>query len=263
MVVSGKRSGERRLADVGPGCDVLARGLVVTLTIVLEAGPAAPVDLPPPPPTGPPPTPWWRRYYLLPAIDAPRPSPVVDEGIPPIVASLGAIYDSATLISDTAGAVLGVDAYIPYASFGVAFIWLPKEQVDLDFFHVNYAFAGGRTRACVRDPFIEQFGLAGCARFTAGRRTANLESTREGGGDQNHGAYLAVGPQLEISRRIVGPFGVYADLGMDFPVLQDDLTVTEGAAGTVLPYPEQVVSFDTGLGVRFWLEPAKAEKDRP
>lgn len=261
IVLSGKRTGERSLEDIGPGCDVLARGLTVTIAILLEAGPGVPVALPPPPPPPAPPPPaaipWWRRYYLLPAIDAPKPIASADEGIPPIVASVGAIYDSATLVSDAAGLVLGVDAYIPYASFGLAFVWLPQERVERDFFRVGYAYAAGRTRACVRDPFIEQFGLAACARFAAGRRTANLESTSTGKTDQSHGAYLAVGPQLEISRRVIGPLGVYADFGVDFPVLQDDLTVTDPVGGAVLRQPDQVISFETGLGVRFWLEPPK------
>lgn len=258
ILLSGKRAGERRLEDVGPGCDVLARGLTVTLAILLEAGPGAPVlPVPPPPKAALPAIPWWRRYYLMPAIEAPKPVASEYEGIPPIVASLGAIYDSATLISDTGGVALGVDGYIPYASFGVEFVWLPREELDRGFFQVTYAYAAGRTRACVRDPFIEQFGLAACARFVAGRRTANLESTRKVELDQDHGAYLALGPQVEISRRVVGPVGLYANLGIDFPVLQDELTVRDPVAGVAFRVPEQVVSFETGVGVRFWLEPPK------
>lgn len=263
IVLGGKRSGERSLEDVGPGCDVLARGIAVTLAILLAAEPGAPARPGPPPKPTPPPAaaiPWWRRYYLLPAIDAPKPTPPGDEGIPPIVASVGAIYDSATLISDTAGLVLGVDAYIPYASFGLAFVWLPREEVERSSLRVRYAYAAGRTRACVRDPFIEQFGLAACARFVAGRRTADLESIVTGKTDQSHGAYLALGPQVEISRRVVGPFGVYADLGLDFPVLQDEIVVSAPAA--VLRQPDRVISFETGIGVRFWLEPAKAAPAR-
>jgi hypothetical protein len=261
--VSGKRTGERQLEDVGPGCDVLARGLVVTLAILLEAGPGAPLPPPEKKPAGPPPVPWWRKYYLLPAIDAPQPVAPTDEGIPPIVASLGALYDSGTLASDAVGASLAVDAYIPYASFGVAFVWLPVEQVDLDSYYVSYAYAAGRIRACARDPFIEQFGLSGCLRLVAGRRTASLVTDGAGTGDQNHGAYLALGTQLEISRRIVGPFGIYADFGLDFPALQDELRVIDPDGDGALDDPDHVVTFDTGIGVRFWLEPARPEKGRP
>lgn len=141
-------------------------------------------------------------------------------------------------------------------------MWLPKEQVELNTFHVDYAYAGGRIRACARDPFIEQFGLLGCARFSAGRRTATLVNDITEERDENHGAYLSIGPQLEISRRIVGPFGVYADFAVDFPALQADLTVIDPSSGTVLDDPEQVVSFDMGLGVRFWLEPPRPDKSR-
>ncbi len=264
--VSGERAGERTLEDVGPGCDVLSRGLAVTLAIVLEAGPGAiaPAPTRAPPGPSPPPTPWWRRYYQLPAIDAPPPVASEDEGIPPLVASIGAVYDTGTLLSDTAGVSLAVDSYIPYASFGVAFVWLPQERVELNRFEVAYAYAAGQVRACVRDPFIEQFGLTACARFSAGRRTANLSSAapEAGGGDQNHGAYLALGPQLEISRRVVGPLGLYADMALDFPLLQDDLTVVYAAEGNVLDDPERVVSFSMGAGIRFWLEPPVKERPR-
>lgn len=261
MVVGGKRNGERTLDDVGPGCDVLARGLAVTIAILLEAGPGAlPAPVAPPEPPGPAPIPWWRRYYLLPAIEAPKPVANEDEGIPPIVASIGGTYDSATLPSDTAGLTLGVDTYLKYVSFGVGFVWLPKEQLELNTFHVDYAYAGGRVRACVRDPFIEQFGLSGCARFSAGRRTATLVSELADAGDDNHGAYLSLGPQIEISRRLIGPFGIYADFAADFPLLQADLTVADPVGPAVIDDPEQVVSFDAGIGVRFWLEPPKAEK---
>jgi hypothetical protein len=261
IAVSGKRNGERTLDDVGPGCDVLARGLAVTIAILLEAGPGA-LPTPPPEPPGPAPIPWWRRYYLLPAIEAPAPEVLEDEGIPPIVASIGGTYDSATLASDTAGLTLGVDTYIKYVSFGVGFVWLPKEQLDVGSFHVDYAYAGGRVRACVRDPFIEQFGIAGCARFSAGRRTATLVSEVSEGRDDNHGAHLSLGPQVEISRRLIGPFGIYADFAADFPLLQADLRVTDPVGQAVVDDPEQVVSFDAGIGVRFWLEPPRPETKR-
>ncbi len=259
ITVAGKRNGERTLDDVGPGCDVLARGLAVTIAILLEAGPGALPEPSPPEPPGPAPIPWWRRYYLLPAIEAPVPEAPEDEGIPPIVASIGGTYDSATLASDTAGLTLGVDTYIKYVSFGVGFVWLPKEQLDVGSFHIDYAYAGGRVRACVRDPFIEQFGIAGCARFSAGRRTATLVSEATEGRDDNHGAYLSLGPQVEISRRLIGPFGIYADFAADFPLLQADLTVTDPVGGARVDDPEQLVSFDAGIGVRFWLEPPRPE----
>ncbi|NUO54990.1 MAG: hypothetical protein HOV80_39630 [Polyangiaceae bacterium] len=263
LVVSGKRNGERTLDDVGPGCDVLARGLAVTIAILLEAGPGAVPEPPKPPePPGPPPVPWWRKYYLLPAIEAPPPVPAEDEGIPPIVASIGATYDSATLSSDAVGLTLGVDTYIKYVSFGVGFVWLPKEQRDLNTFHVDYAYAGGRVRACARDPFIEQFGISACARFSAGRRTATLVNELTDAHDDNHGAYLSLGPQVEISRRLVGPFGIYADVAADFPLLQADLTVADPVGGTVIDDPEHVVSIDIGIGVRFWLEPPRPETKR-
>jgi hypothetical protein len=217
----------RTIEDSGPGCQVLAEALAVTIGILLD------VDTKPP----------LRRD------DEPPPAPKPEEPEPDVrlTGSLGGFYDFGTLQDSAGGLSLGLDLLVPYVSFGLAMLGLPQDPTDLDNDEANYRFAAGRFRACARNPFAGQFGAALCSGFTVGERRldtgeADLYPDASGG---FAGALL----QLEISRRVVGPFGVFADLGLTFPFWYESIDLP----GQSLK--NQPVTFQFGVGARFWIAP--------
>jgi hypothetical protein len=211
----------RTIEDSGPGCQVLSEALAVTIGILLD------VDTKPP----------IRRD------DEPAPAPKKTEEEPEpdvrLTGSLGGFYDFGTLEDSAGGLSLGLDLLVPYVSFGLAMLGLPQDPTELESDGANYRFAAGRFRACARNPFSGQFGAALCSGFTVGERT--LDPGASGG---FAGALL----QLEISRRVVGPFGVFADLGLTFPFWDEPLDVGQ-------PLKDQPVTFQFGVGARFWIAP--------
>ena len=211
----------RTLEDSGPGCQVLSEALAVTIGILLD------VETKPP-----------ARSQ-----DTPAPPPKKEEPPDPpvrLTGSLGGFYDFGTLEDSSGGLSLGLDLLVPYVSFGLAMLGLPQDPTEQDNDDRNYRFAAGRFRACARNPFAGQFGAALCSGFTVGERT--LDPGAAGG---FAGALL----QLEISRRVVGPFGVFADLGLTFPFWTESVDVP----GQVLE--KQPVTFQFGIGARFWIAP--------
>lgn len=210
----------RTIEDSGPGCQVLAEALAVTIGILLD------VDTKPP----------LRRD------DEPTPPPKKEEPEPDVrlTGSLGGFYDFGTLEDSSGGLSLGLDLLVPYVSFGLGMIGLPQDPTDLESDNASYRFAAGRFRACARNPFSGQFGAALCSGFTVGERT--LDPGASGG---FAGALL----QLEISRRVVGPFGVFADLGLTFPFWHESVDIP----GQSLK--NQPVTFQFGVGARFWIAP--------
>jgi hypothetical protein len=144
-----------------------------------------------------------------------------------LTGSLGGYYDFGTLQDSSGGLSLGLDLLVPYVSFGLAMLGLPQDETDLPADDASYRYAAGRFRACARNPFSGQFGAALCSGFTVGERTLDPGAS---------GGFAGALVQLEISRRVVGPFGVFADLD-DLPVLEradpDPRSGVEAAAGHV------------------------------
>lgn len=250
---SGFRTGTRALEDSGPGCDGLGRGLAVILALLLDA----PLGARPPPaptPSGPAPSPGAPLpLYVLPEVP-PLPEEKPTPKFPPLMGSIGPVYVTGIVPSDAAGLTLAFEGYLPLVSFGASVLWIPHEPRALEGTSAKYTYAGARTRACARQPDLAQYGLAACLRFGAGLRSGELTDARtEEILDDADGAYVAFGGELEISRRIVGPLGVYANLGVDVAVVQDELTLAW--QDVVVDPDEKGVSFDTGVGIRFWLQP--------
>lgn len=262
ITLSGSRRGERVLSDRGPGCEVLGQALAVTVAVLLEQEePVSPPDPNPKPDPDPPlpekpkPPPTFRpRYFLLPAIDAPGSTPLPkDDRIPPLALSVGGFYDSGTLAGDTGGLLLSADFFVPIVSVGVGFLWLPEDTLDLPNHTVRYSFLGGSARACTRAPLVDQFGASVCLGLVGGGRSARLDLD-ERRSLLEQGGFLEAQSQLELSRRIVGPFGVFANLGLGIPFLVDPIAL-ELPSSQRIPTPEGAVTFQLGVGIRFWVEP--------
>jgi hypothetical protein len=256
VTARGVRSGKRALEDSGPGCEGLGRGLAVILALMLDA----PLGARPSPQqaeagrSSPPPIRSPGPLYVLPEV------PIVPEEkpaarFPPLMGSIGPAYVTGIVPSDAAAMVLAFEGYLPLVSFGASVVWIPHEERGVEQAEITYTYVGARTRACARQPDLEQYGLAACLRFGAGLRAAELSDKLNDVYDETDGAYVAFGGELEISRRIVGPFGVYADLGLDVAVVQDELAL---AAEDIRVAPDELgISFDSGVGIRFWLQPEK------
>ena len=259
----GARTGERTFLDEDRDCKVIAQSLAITLAMTLDESP----------PKAPDPTvalggreivssaatgePWWRRRYLLPAIDAPPPKVGPDEAIPPLTASLGPLFDCHTLAGSTPGLIVRVDTYVAFLTFGFAFIYLPFDDLEAADFTADYSYAGARVRACVRSPQPMQFGLALCARASAGRRVATLSRGAIQVAETD-GALVTLGMSTEISRRIVGPLGLFAELGVDGGAYRDRLDLDDGR-GQSVRLAERPVGVEASLGLRFWLEPPEPD----
>lgn len=256
--LSGARRGERVLADRGPGCEVLGQALAVTLAVLLEEEDATTPEPPPEPPPPPPPQRpvWAPRYYLLPGIDpTPASAAAKDDRIPPLTISLSGFYDSGTLASDTGGLSLSADFFVPVVSVGVALVWLPDDTLELPNHNARYAFLGGSARACTRAPMADQFGAGVCLGLRGGGRSAHIALDADA--VDAEGGFLEAQTQLELSRRIAGPFGLFTTLGLGVPFLVDAIDL-ELPTGQLVPSPLSFATFQLGVGVRFWVEPPVA-----
>ncbi len=215
----------RQIDDSGPGCEVLGEALAVTVGILLDAQPArnkpkAPVDEPARPAAAPP--------------EPPEPSVR-------LTGSLAGFYDFGTLESSAGGLAIAAELLVPYVSFGVSFVGLPNDPTDRrNDDDAAYRFVAGRVRACGRQPFVSQFGVGLCSGFTVGER--RLDPGPNGG-------YAGANLMLEVSRRVVGPFGVFADLGLTFPFWYESIAQPGYAS------PFEPVTFQFGVGTRFWIAP--------
>ncbi len=247
----GKRRGDRALEDPGPTCEVLAGALAITIAIMLEGDEPAPA-----PPATPP---WYKQYYLLPAIDSAVVEEPPDDGIPPLAGSVGALYDAGRLDGETGGLYLGVDVLVPYVTVGLAFVSLPEDRSDLPTTSARLHYLGGRLRVCSRQPFYEQFGASFCGLLAAGeRRAVLLEPEARLPLDEQSGGYAAIGLQVDVSRRVYGPVGIFAEFGLEFPVVADVLSL-EAPDGSEFVVDHETGVFDMGIGLRFWLEKPKEE----
>ncbi len=252
VVAKGKRTGERTLDDSGPGCDVLGRGLVVILALMVDAplDTAREADERRPLPS-------WEssaKYILpeVPALPEDKPGP----RFPPLMGSIGPLYSTGVLPTDAAGLRVSFEGYLPLVSFGASVIWLPYDSLEQT--PASFSYVGARARTCARQPDLEQYGIAACLRFGAGLRSAKLGEGEEPL-DEANGPYIAFGGELEISRRIVGPFGVYADLGLDVSVVADPLELEHERRNLHVAPEDSGIAFDTGVGIRFWLQPEESE----
>ncbi len=265
IVLTGDRAGERTLDDDGPGCEVLGRALVVTIAILLDAGPAASVaqptapsvpsapSLPSAPPTRPPsarprpPSP--NEYFVLPeipkTIERPRPrgSRMTLSG------SAAAIYDVGTLVDDAGGFTIGAELWIPHFGIGAGLMILPLDRLTLGEREVDYRLVAARVELCSKPPFELPFGIAVCSGLLAGERHA-LAS----GAAATSAALVTFETRLELSRRFLGPFGVFATAGFQAPVLHESVAVKLPRRSEPIRGPDAGVTFQTGLGARFWLD---------
>jgi hypothetical protein len=247
----GKRQGERSLEDPGPTCEVLAGALAITIAILLEGDD----DVAPAPVA----VPWYKQYYLLPAIESATVEEPPDDGVPPLAGSIGALYDAGRLDGETGGLYLGVDVLVPYVTLGLAFVSLPEDRADLPTTTARLHYFGGRFRVCSRQPFYEQFGASFCGLLAAGeRRAALLEPEARLPFDEQSGGYAAIGLQVDVSRRVYGPVGLFAEFGLEFPVVADELSL-DAPDGSELLVEHETGVFDMGIGLRFWLEKPKEE----
>ncbi|MBL8743432.1 MAG: hypothetical protein JNK04_20120, partial [Myxococcales bacterium] len=184
ILLSGARTGERTLDDEGPGCEALDRALVVTIAILLDAGPAAPLEPPDPgPPAGPaipstppsPPSPKPKRrrvYFDLPAVPEERPAPQPRPTESLFSVSAEAVYDVGTLVDDAGGFTLGAEAWIPHFGVGAALVVLPFDRLDLSAHDIDYSLIAARVELCSKPPFSLPFGIAICSGLAAGQRRA-------------------------------------------------------------------------------------------
>jgi hypothetical protein len=237
--LSGGRIGERTLDDAGPGCEALSQALAVTIAILLEPDEAV-VAVSPKPDDDP----------LRPPDFVPPPlTPKIDTSAPTLTLTAGAYYDFGTLDDSAGGVSLSADTFVPYVSFGLTFLGIPYDPNERPE-GVVYRFLAARARACTRAPVLEQFGASFCSGILAGERRAQVDG--EGGEEfSKSGAYAAASLQLEVSRRVIGPFGVFAELGMSIPFVQESIDVRiPGLLVATSPY--EVVTFQMGAGVRFW-----------
>ncbi|MFO0554776.1 MAG: hypothetical protein U0271_40740 [Polyangiaceae bacterium] len=225
--MSGAVSGERTLSDSGPGCDVLTQAIAVSIAMSLDTSPIV-----------------RPRVNTEPA----KPEPKTEERPAPSLAlTLGGYYDFGTLSNAAGGLEADVDVIIPIVSFGLGFVTLPDDTNDRAHTSIVYRFFGGKARACTRQPLLELFGASLCADIVLGERRAQLTDDDT---SRVSGLFVALGPQLEVSRRIVGPFGVFAELSLNIPVYQEPIHVN----GTAISSPEEPVTFQMGAGLRFWID---------
>lgn len=235
--LSGARSGVRTIEGDGPGCEPLGQALAVTIAVLLDAGSIEAVHISKP----------VEKRKRRPAA-APPAEGSNEKGstspVPPLTLGAGGFYDFGTLGTSSGGLLVSIETIIPIVSFGLSFLGLPYSPSDRFNSDVVYRFLGGRARVCTRQPYLELFGASLCLGFLAGQRRGEDTSEEE---EPKDGAFLAAVIQAEVSRRIVGPFGLYADLALSIPFYKDPIEV-----GTAV-LPEQPVTFQMGAGVRFWI----------
>jgi len=252
--LSGARSGERTLEDEGPGCEVLTQALVVTIAILLDSEPESPA-IPKPSVTQPAvPKPADRDYFSLPAVPLVPPARPKPASFPLLTASLAAVYDFGTLDDDAGGLTLAAEFFVSYLTVGAGLVWLPDDRVELSNQTIHYGLIAGRARMCSRPPFAEPFGFSLCSGFLAGQRRGSLSPLGDEETSTSLGAYVAFESNLELSRRVTGPFGLFASLGFGAPVLREPIEVPVPGLGRALPLAAQPATFQTAAGVRFWLD---------
>lgn len=254
IVLSGERTGERTLGDEGPGCDVLSRALVVTVAILLDAGPAALIEPPPPPPPRARPRrePPARAYFELPYVPYERPRPRSRASQTTLSASAGAIYDVGTLVDDAGGFTLGAELWIPHFGIGAGLLILPFDRLKLGERSIDYRWVAGRVELCSKPPFGLPFGIAICSGLLAGERHA--EASGDDAPTPTSAALLTFESRLELSSRFAGPFGVFATAGFQAPMLAEPVSVKLPKRAEAIGGPEAGITFQTGLGIRLWLD---------
>lgn len=236
VTLSGARSGVRTIEGDGPGCEPLGQALAVTIAVLLDAGSIEAVHISKPIEK--------KRHPKAASPSEAHSEKPPASPVPPLTLGAGGFYDFGTLGTSSGGLLLSVETIIPIVSFGLSFLGLPYTPSERFNSDVVYRFLGGRARVCTRQPYLELFGASLCLGFLAGQRRGEDTSEKE---ETRDGAFLAAVIQAEVSRRIVGPFGLYADLALSIPFYKDPIEV----GTTVLD--EQPVTFQMGAGVRFWI----------
>lgn len=242
--LSGAQAGERVIEDAGPRCAALSQALAVAIAVLIDAESNPPVDVPPPPPKKPPPTP-------PPPVEPPLPPRPPEPRIVPVTTTAGAVYDFGTLDGSAGGFNVSLETYIPILSFGFAFVALPHAPRERLSSTAVFRFLAGRVRICTRQPYLELFGASFCLGFLGGERRVSLAT--EGKEGTTNGGYVAAAIQLEVSRRVVGPFGLFVDMGVGLPFIRQTLEVVVPGNDLRLQEEGEAVTFQMGAGVRFWL----------
>jgi hypothetical protein len=252
IVLTGKRSGERTLDDPGPGCDVLGRALVVTVAILLDAGPAARIEpAPPPPAPAKPLDPAKGDYFDMPAVPPAPASLRRREPLPLLATSASAIFDVGTLVDEAGGFSMGADFWIPHFGLGAHVVVLPFDRLQVSSRVVDYRYVAARVQLCSKPPFDLPFGITVCSGLAAGERGAEL---RGSDAPSTSGAFVAFETRLEVSARVAHDLGVFASTGFAAPLLAEPIDVVPPQRTRAIQGPDATVTFQSALGVRFWLD---------
>ncbi len=246
LTISGERKGERVIEDAGPDCDGLQEAVAVSILLVLDALPGVvppppapepplePAPLPPEPPSLPQRSgsvgalgadrstlrPW--RYFLLPAV-APTRDPVREpERRPLFAASVGVVYDSGTLDGASGGVLLSADAFIPWASFQLGVLLLPRDEITLTERTVVFEHYGARLRACGQ-PLAQRLSLGLCTGFAAGGRMIRVQPSPDRADDR--GAYVAATFEIDVAGAIADHISVFATAGVSMPMLAAPISI--------------------------------------
>jgi hypothetical protein len=239
---------ERVLDDPDPRCNALATGLAIAAAALLDAMSAPQTD----PPAGPaePSAPRAKRpalprYYLLPAIDPVPPRALPPRPALPISLAMGARMSSGVLRASSTALDVLVDAYLRDVTFGAGLQWAPDDRLVHPGHVVRYAYVLGTARACLRWPWEEEFGTNLCATIHAGERTANQDPA----GESTSGLWVAPGAELDVSRRVVGPAGLYAAIASTVPVVASPIDLDLRLEPTRAP-----VTVELAVGLRIWFD---------
>ena len=236
---------ERILDDPDPRCVALATGLAITAAALLddaERDPPAPTTEPPPRSPKPPPRP---RYSVLPAIDrtpAFRPAP---RPVAPVSLSMGARLSSGILQSDTTALDVLTDLHLPDITLGAGLQWAPDDRLVHPDYVIRYAYVVASARVCYRRPWEEEFGAGLCGLVRIGERTANQDPA----GESTSGLWVAPGAELDVSRRVVGPVGLYATFASTVPVVANPIDLDLRVEPSRVP-----VTVELAVGLRVWFD---------
>lgn len=243
--LTGAQAGERVIEDAGPRCSALSQALAVAIAVLIDAEANPPVDVASTDPKKPPPK---KPTPPVEPVLPPRPP---EPRIVPVTMTAGAVYDFGTLEGSAGGFNTSIETYIPILSFGFSFVTLPHSPRERLSSTAVFRFLAGRIRICTRQPYLELFGASFCLGLLGGERRVSLASEGEEG--VANGGYVAANIQLEVSRRVVGPFGLFVDMGLGLPFFRQTLEVVVPGNGLRLQEEGEAVTFQMGAGVRFWL----------
>jgi hypothetical protein len=245
VVTGGERAGERQLGDVGATCADLADALVVTLSLLVDAGarpgPPSPVipEAPEPEPTPPEPARSPAPPELEPEFRRPK-----REDTPTWVwtADVGAIQTAGLLNAATPGLFVGSDLVVA-APFGVGVgaLWLPRDEARYAPGTIELSLLAWTVQGCVTFLRGESPIAVSLCVFPA----VGVLSGEGVGFDSDEAAsqsWIAGGASLVGDGVIVGPLGFSARLAVLVPASREFIVETEPAGGGA---PVPAAAFET------------------